>query len=128
MEKRENTPRPAASWVRYVLIALIFEKIIQHVIVTLAFYFNWQDIGSTVAVNPGILMILGAIVSVLFGLSLWGMIAQKEWTMNLVITLALFDILGEFVAQGRIDIVINVSFLVAVILLILALSYRRQTA
>jgi hypothetical protein len=47
------------NWIKYLLIAFICEKIIQHILVTIAFYFNWGDIGSTVAVNPGILMILG---------------------------------------------------------------------
>jgi hypothetical protein len=44
----------------------------------------------------------------------------------LLIGLALFDIIGEFVAQGVISIVITVSFLVATLLLILTLVYRRQ--
>lgn len=130
MNNKEDTYRIArkakTSWVKYILIALIIEKIIQHIAVTIAFYFNWRDIGSTVAVNPSILMILGAIVAVLFILSLWGMITQQKWVINLVIALALFDIIGEFVAQGKISIVITVSFLVATILLILALLYRRQ--
>jgi hypothetical protein len=108
------------------MIALVFEKIIQHIFVTLAFYFNWGQIGSTVAVNPSILMILGAVVAVFFVISLWGLITQRKWAINLVIALALFDIFGEFVAQGTIMITINVSFLVATSLLILALVYHRQ--
>jgi hypothetical protein len=71
-------------------------------------------------------MILGVVVTVLFALSLWGLITQQKWAVNLVIALALFDIIGEFVAQGTIIITITVSFLVATILLILALVYRRQ--
>jgi hypothetical protein len=43
-----------------------------------------------------------------------------------VIALALFDIIGEFVAQGKLDIMITVSFIVAIILLILASIYRQQ--
>jgi hypothetical protein len=114
------------TWVKYILIALVFEKIIQHIFVTLAFYFNWGQIGSSVKVNPSILMILGAVVAVLFVISLWGLITQQKWAINLVIALALFDIIGEFVAQGTIIITINVSFLVATTLLILALVYHRQ--
>jgi hypothetical protein len=114
------------TWIRYLLIALIFEKIVQHIVVTCAFYFNWGDIRSTVAVNPSILMVSGAVVAVLFILSLWGMLTQQKWANNLVIALALFDMLGEFVAQGTIIIAMTVSFLVATILLILALLYRRQ--
>ena len=114
------------TWVYYVLILLVIEKIIQHIVVTLAFYFNWSDIASTVVVSPAILMVLGAIISALFVVSLWGMIAKRLWTVNLLIFLALFDMIGEFVAQGRIAIVLNVSFLVATLLLILSLAYRRQ--
>jgi hypothetical protein len=130
MENEKNTGNTAKSvkniWVRYLLIVLIIEKSIQHIFVTIAFYFNWEDIGSTVAVNPGILMVLGAIVAVLFVLGLWGIITQKKWAINLIFALALFDIIGEFVAQGKIGIMINVSFIVATILLILSLTYRRQ--
>jgi hypothetical protein len=108
------------------LIALIFEKIIQHIFVTSAFYFNWANIGSTVAVSPRILMILGVPLAVLFMLSLWGIITQQKWTTTLIIALAIFDMIGEFVAQGKISIMINVSFIVATILLILSLFYRQQ--
>jgi uncharacterized membrane protein len=118
--------QPKADWVKYALIALIIEKIIQHIVVTLAFFTNWRDIASTVAVSPSALMILGAIVALLFMLSLWGMITQKKWAVNLVMGLALFDIVGEFVAQGTLFIVVTVSILVATILLILGLIRRRQ--
>ena len=130
MENEKNTDNTAKSvkttWVRYMLIALIFEKSIQHIFITIAFYFNWEDIGSTVEVSPRILMILGAIIAVLFILGLWGIITQQKWAINLIIALALFDIIGEFVAQGKIGIMINVSFIVAIILLILSLFYRRN--
>ncbi len=117
-----------ARGIRYALIALIVEKIVQHVVVTLALFFNWKEIASTVAVSPGILMVLGAIVALLFVLSLWGMITRKAWAVNLVIGLALFDIVGEFVAQGTRFIVFTVSILVATVLLILGLVYRRREA
>ena len=116
------------DWVRYLLIALTIEKIIQHSFVTLAFYFNWGDIRSSVAVAPDILMTLGAIVTLLFILSLWGMLKQQKWAINLIAALAIFDILGEFIAQGKIGIEMNLSFLVATVLLILTLIYRRRTS
>lgn len=126
-EPRPSTP-PKTSWIKYALLILLAEKIIQHIFVTAAFYFNLDDIGSTVAVSPMLLMYLGAIVAVLFALSLWGMLTQKSWALNLAAGLALFDIVGEFVAQGRLDIMINVSFLVALTLLGLSFLYRRQRA
>jgi hypothetical protein len=129
MASEEVSRHPAITksrWVYSLLVLLIIEKIIQHTFVTLAFYFNWADIASTVAVSPTILMILGAIVAVLFALSLWGTIKKQTWAANLVIALALFDIIGEFMAQGRFYITLNVSFIVATLLLILALIYRRR--
>jgi hypothetical protein len=114
------------SWIWYVLIILIVEKIIQHLFVTIAFYSDIGDIRSTVAVDADLLMITGAMVAILFMLSLWGVFARKNWAINLVIALALFDIIGEFIAQGKIDIMITVSFIVAIILLVLAFVYPRQ--
>jgi hypothetical protein len=114
------------TWLTVVIIALIIEKIIQHVFVTMAFFFNWGDIRTSVAVNPDLLMVLGAAVTVLFMHSLYGMLTQKPWAPVLVAGLALFDILGEFVAQGRIGIAVNISFTVAIILFVLAIFYRRE--
>lgn len=110
----------------YVLILLVIEKIIQHIVVTFAFYFNWKDIASTVAISPTVLMVAGAIVAVLFTIALWGMLTKRAWTLKLLIALALFDIIGEFAAQGVICIVLNVSFIVATLLFILAILYSRQ--
>jgi hypothetical protein len=110
----------------YLIILLVIEKIIQHVFVTYAFYTNLGDIASTVAVSPTVLMVAGAIVAALFAIALWGMLTKQSWTIKLIIALALFDIVGEFVAQGVICIVLNVSFIVAMLLLILAILYLRQ--
>lgn len=115
-----------SNWTYPLLILFIVEKIVQHTIVTLAFYFNWKDIVATVAVSPVTLMILGALVTVLFVISLSGMIMKRSWAIKLIVALALFDIIGEFIAQGRIDIVITLSLIIATLLLILALRYRRQ--
>ena len=115
-----------SRWITYVLLALLVEKVIQHVAVTLAFIFNWMDIASTVVIAPGVLAVLGAMVAVLFAIAAWGLIAGRRWASGLVVVLALFDIIGEFVAQGTLVITITVSFLVATILLILGLVYRRR--
>jgi hypothetical protein len=115
-----------SNWVYSLLLLLVVEKIIQHILVTLAFYFNWADIASTVAVSPTILMILGVPIAVLFVFGLLGMIKKRAWAINLIMALALFDMIGEFVAQGKVGIVITVSFLVATLLLILVLIYRRE--
>lgn len=118
-----NSEITKGNWVYVLLLLLIIEKIIQHIFVTLAFYFNWSDIASTVVISPTVLMILGAFVAGLFMLSLWGMVKKLSWAGRLVLILASFDIVGEFIAQGRIDIMITVSFLVALFLLLLALIW-----
>ena len=115
-----------SNWRYSLLIVLVIEKIIQHGFVTLAFYFNWKDIASTVVVSPAALMILGAFIGLCFAVSLWGILRKQTGAIKLVGTLAVFDIIGEFVAQGRLDIVITVSFLVAVLLLILAWQDQRE--
>ncbi len=115
-----------SAWFRYILIAAVFEKVIQHSVVTLAFFFNWGDIGSTVAVSPSVLLPLGAVAAGLFMLSLWGIMKHQHWALNLLIALAVFDIVGEFVAQGTLSIVVTVSFLVAILLFMLALVNRRH--
>jgi hypothetical protein len=115
-----------SNWVYYGLVLLTIEKFVQHVVVTLAFLVNWKDIASTVVVSSEILMVSGAVVAALFAISLWGLFKKWAWAIDLLLFLAIFDILGEFVAQGTIAISMTISFLIAVVLLILALVYRRQ--
>lgn len=95
-------------------------------VVTLAFYFDWQQIGATVVVEPMLLMVAGGVIALLFALAFWGGMAGRGWAIDLVITLAVVDIVGEFVAQGRLAILITISFLVACVLLVLALGVRRE--
>ena len=114
------------AWLRYTLIVLALEKCVQHVVVSLAFFFNWKDISSTVVVSPAALLVLGAVAAGLFMVTLWGLVKRRRWAADLAIGLALFDIVGEFVAQGTLGIALTVSFLVAALLLVLALAYRRQ--
>lgn len=127
----DNTPtmlsiKTRKPWTWYALIVLTIEKIIQHTTVTLAFYNNWNGIRSSVAVNPDVLMLLGGVAAVLWLLGLWGMLRRRSWALGLLIGLAIFDMVGEFIAQGWLTIVITVSFVVATAILVLALIYRRQ--
>ena len=61
-------------------------------------------------------------------MDLVGIIKDQTRVLNLVIALACLDILSEMVAQGIMIIAINVSFLVAVIMLITIPVYKRQFA
>jgi hypothetical protein len=71
------------------------------------------------------LLLAGAIEAALFAVGAWGLLANKRWTVWLLVTLALLDIVGEFVAQGTLSITITVSILVAFALLYLSLLYWR---
>jgi hypothetical protein len=124
LEPDRTVKTSKGTWIKFIIMVLICEKIIQHTLVTLAFYHNWNNIRSSVAVNPDVLLVLGGIVALLFVLSLWGMFSGWRWVTWLLIGLGLFDMLGEFVAQGSISIVITISFLVATLLLVLTLVYH----
>lgn len=130
MKQGQSISRAAGKrdWLKGLVALLLAEKIIQHITVTLAFYFNWDNIRTSLVVDPDVLMASGAFVAVLFAVAFWGFLQGRLWVTNLSIGLALFDIVGEFVAQGKIAILITVSFLVAIILLVAALSYRKQQA
>ena len=113
------------SWMRRIIVVLVFEKIIQHIVVTVALYTDWQQIGATVVVSPTLLMVAGGFIALFFMLAFWAMLTQRRWAIDLVMALALVDIVGEFYAQGRLGILITLSFIVAVTLLVLALVHRR---
>ncbi len=119
---RSNKP----FWLQACLIGLVIEKIIQHTVVSLAFFFDWQAIRATVAISPGLLLVLGIVAASFFVVSLWGIVHHSVWGIRLVIVLALLDIIGEFAAQGKLGIMINVSFIVAILLLVLALVWLRN--
>jgi hypothetical protein len=119
-------PRLRRTFLDYALLVLVAEKIIQHILVSLAFYLNWADIESTVVVHPTILLVLGSTIAALFCVAFWGLIRSRSWAINLVLGLALFDIIGEFIAQGTLMITIPVSFLVACVLVVLAIVRKHQ--
>jgi hypothetical protein len=117
----------AGGWLRLALLALLAEKIIQHIVVTLAFASDAGGIRATVALPYQILMVTGAALAVCFALALWWLWRRDPWARGLTITLALIDIVGEFLAQGTLLITITISFLVACALLLLALLYRQRS-
>ena len=114
------------SRLRYALIILLVEKIVQHIFVTVCFTYNFFGSRSTVAVDYHYLLYSGAVVAVLFAIALWSVIKNIRWGLNLVTGLAVFDIVGEFVAMGTAFITINVSFIVAIALLVLCCWYKRS--
>ncbi len=123
----QQPARRASGWLRLLLLGLLAEKVIQHIVVTLAFASGWDGIRASVALPYQIFMVAGAALTLLFALAAWWLWRRDPWARGLIIALALIDISGEFVAQGTLIITLNVSFLVACALLILALLYRARS-
>ena len=109
---------------RKLLLLLSGEKVIQHVVVTVAFALNLGGIRSSVAVNYQILMYSGLIIGVLYLASFISIKNNRANGRTLLASMALADFLGEFYAQGRLHITITVSFIVAVTILVV-LAYAR---
>src|SRR5579859_7673375 len=123
---RAATPlRNGGLWLRVIILLLLAEKVIQHVAVTLALILDIGRIRLSVALDYRLFMVVGAASAVLFALSGWALVRRKPWASGLIVALALVDLVGEFVAQGALMITLNVSFLVAAVLLVLTLLFRR---
>ena len=105
--------------------ALLLEKVTQHVFVTWAFIAGRFGLRDEVAVDYRWLAATGGLAAVLFAVALAGHVIGRSWSVWLAAGLAVVDIVGEFVAQGRLAITVNVSFVVASAVLLLALFELR---
>jgi hypothetical protein len=95
-------------------------------VVTYAFFVDLRGIRDSVVVDHRILMISGFIVGILFLANLPFLYQQRRFSFRFLFALALFDFIGEFVAQGTLLINITVSFIVAASIMIILLLYRRR--
>jgi hypothetical protein len=109
-----------------VLLILSFEKFVQHVVVTYAFWRNASGIREWVVVDYRILMISGFIVGILFLINISFLIQRIGSSFAALFFLALFDCVGEFIAQGTLAIEITVSFLVASAILLILVFCRKR--
>ena len=104
------------------ILALTIEKMAQHLFTAVFFIVDIPgigrpDIGPNFQWSNITLFLLNVIVLILFGLGLWGRLQSQGWHRPLLVWLALFDILAEFVFHGF--FYITVSVIVAVLLLLL---------
>ncbi|MDA1003591.1 MAG: hypothetical protein O3B31_09645 [Chloroflexi bacterium] len=72
------------------------------------------------------LAVAGAALAVLYAVALDRRRRARRGVQALIVAIALADIVGEFVAQGTIAITGNVSFVVALALLVLVTAERRR--
>lgn len=114
------------SWPIIVLVILSLEKFIQHVFVSYAFYIDLDGIRETVVVDYRWLMVSGLIVGILFLVNIPFLYQRKRFSYYLLLFLALFDIIGEFIAQGTFAIDIVLSFLVALLMLFILILFRQK--
>ena len=114
------------NFLLYILVFLSLEKFIQHVVVTYAFYVDLGEIRNTVMVDHRFLMISGFIVGILFLINIPFLLQRKRSSFSILFFLALFDFIGEFIAQGTLTINITLSFLVASIILLILIIERKR--
>ena len=112
---------PKRSFASYLLIILSLEKLIQHTVDSVSFFYDIGSLRNAIAVDYRWLLLSGAFAAALFALACFALIRRRHWGLYLVLVLAAFDIIGEFIAQGTFLPDINVSIAVAVVLL--PLSY-----
>ena len=108
---------PGRSKSQILLLVLSIEKVVQHLFVTYAFAIDMGDIRDSVVIHHTPLMIVGFVVGLLFAVSARLQYRNERRGYLLLLYLALFDFIGEFVAQGTFAIEIVVSIIVAAIIL-----------
>jgi len=115
--------RSASEWV---LLGLSLEKVVQHVFITWAFAADRFDLRESVAPPYEWLWVSGGVVAALFAVAALALWQRERWALPLLIGLGLFDIVGEFIAQGTLAIEIVLSFLVAIAIVWLSLRLLRR--
>lgn len=121
---RDGSPRRSKSQI--LLLVLSVEKVVQHLFVTYAFAVDLGDIRASVVIHHVPLMVVGFAVGLLFAVSARLQFKNQRSGYVLLLYLALFDFVSEFVAQGTLAIEIVLSIVVATTIL-LTLFFNRKT-
>ena len=117
---------PGRSKSQILLLVLSIEKVLQHLFVTYAFAIDMGGIRDSVVIHHAPLMIVGFVVGWLFAVSVRLQFRKERRGYLLLLYLALFDFVGEFIAQGTLATEIVVSIVVAAIILV-TLFLNRKT-
>lgn len=112
------------TWI--ILLFLCFEKVVQHLFVTYAFFKNISSIRSDMAFDYRYFMYVGLIIALLFAVAFYGLLKQEIWGHKLAFTMGWVDFFGEFVGQGGALNFIPLSFIVAIIIIILSYRYNKS--
>ena len=108
--------------IHFGILVLTFEKMLQHLLPAVFFLVDIPgigrpDIGPTFHFSDTTMVVLNVIVFILFGLGFWSKLQGRGWYRPLLVGLAVFDILAEFVFHGF--FFITVSVIVSATLLVL---------
>lgn len=114
------------------ILALTLEKMLQHLLTAVFFAVDIPgigrpDIGTTFQLSDVTMVFLNAIVFILFGLSFWGRLRLKQWYKPLLVGLAVFDILAEFVFHGFFYITVSVIVSAALLVFLKLDSNKSST-
>jgi hypothetical protein len=104
------------------ILVLTLEKVFQHLVTAALFVVDVPglgrpDIGRTFRIPGSAMAVLNAVIGMLFALGFVGSMLDKAWCRSLLIGLAVFDVLAEFVFHATFRI--TVSVVVGVLLLVL---------
>ena len=115
--------------IRVVLIILLVEKIIQHLFTAIAFIHDipgigTPDIGTRFEISNPVMAMNNAILIPFFVAAIWGIARDRRWAKILVILLAAFDIIAEFVFHGF--FFITISVIVSLVTIIVLMRYRSE--
>ncbi len=99
--------------IHFGILVLTAEKIFQHLLTAVFFAVNIPgisrpDIGPNFQFSDATMAVLNIIVFILFGASFWSRLRSKGWHQTLLVGLAVFDILAEFIFHGFFYITISV--------------------
>ena len=114
------------------ILALTLEKMLQHLLTAVFFAVDIPgigrpDIGTTFQLSDVTMVFLNVIVFILFGLSFWGRLRGKSWYWPLLVGLAVFDILAEFVFHGFFYITVSVIVSAALLVFLKLDSNKSST-
>lgn len=106
------------------ILLLTVEKMLQHLLTAIFFVVDipgigYPDIGPNFDLSNTMMAVLNIIVFILFGAGFWGRLQGRGWHKPLLVGLAAFDIVAEFVFHGF--FFITVSVIVSAILIALVI-------
>lgn len=119
-----RTRRGVGTWV---LLALGAEKVVQHTFVTAVLFADAFDLREQLSLDYRWFAVSGGLAGVGYLVATAGLArGSARWALPLLGALALFDVVGEFVAQATVSITVTVSFLVALAIVALVVGAVRQ--